>query len=50
MLLKTKEEAKKILEEAGIALSDEELDEVSGGDRRRLSIYWDPVTETFVKW
>ena len=27
----TKEEAKKIIEEAGITLSDEELDQVAGG-------------------
>ena len=30
----TKEEEKKILEEAGVALDDAELDQVSGGGKR----------------
>ena len=30
----TNEEAKKILEEAGVALDDAELDQVSGGGKR----------------
>ncbi len=31
----TREEAKKLLEEAGMELTDEELDQVAGGTRRK---------------
>ena len=33
----TKEEAKKILEEAGVELTDTELDQVAGGLPRRIT-------------
>ena len=32
----TREEAKKVIEEAGISLTDEELDQVAGGQQVRV--------------
>ena len=43
----TREEKKKIIEEAGVALTDEELDKVAGGNE---SPFHPPVTEDDDPW
>ncbi len=43
----TKEEAKKVIEEAGMELTDEEMDQVAGGrefDHDEDGVYYNPIT------